>query len=185
MLVIVDHKHSSHCTRGLPDWGRLMHYLPSRPMGDCWIFNGSVTGGGYGVLSVRRGGRPVQVRAHRLSYELHVGEIPDGLTIDHVKARGCSSRLCCNPDHLEVVTSGENNLRGGSPWARNAQKDRCIRGHAFDVVRVVKGKQYRGCSQCTTFLRRRADGYTGLGSGRRGAIRDGSGKFARSSDDDL
>ena len=45
--------------------------------------------------------------SHRVVYELLVGLIPDGLVIDH----RCEVKLCCNPDHLEAVTSSVNMLR--------------------------------------------------------------------------
>lgn len=50
--------------------------------------------------------------AHRVAYELAIGPIPEGLTIDHVKARGCTRVDCCNPAHLEAVTYAENQHRG-------------------------------------------------------------------------
>lgn len=45
--------------------------------------------------------------AHRVSYKLFKGDIPDGLVIDHL----CRVPLCVNPEHLEAVTQKENNLR--------------------------------------------------------------------------
>ena len=48
------------------------------------------------------------VRVHRVSYELCVGPIPEGLQIDHK----CRNRACVRPDHLEPVTSRENIRRG-------------------------------------------------------------------------
>lgn len=52
--------------------------------------------GGYGQL--RHKGR--EYLAHRFYYERAKGEIPDGLTLDHL----CRNRDCVNPDHLEPVT---------------------------------------------------------------------------------
>lgn len=49
--------------------------------------------------------------AHRWIYEQRVGPIPEGWEIDHVKARGCTSRLCVRLEHLEAVPPGENNRR--------------------------------------------------------------------------
>lgn len=69
----------------------------------CWIWQGRPAVTGYGVMSVN----DVVQLAHRLSYELYVGPIPAGLTIDHL----CRVRLCVNPSHLEVVTRAENTRR--------------------------------------------------------------------------
>ncbi len=73
----------------------------------CWLWKGGKTKGGYPQFSV--GGK--NVLAHRWAYQEFVEEIPDGLTIDHVKAWGCTSRACVRPDHLQPVTNGENVLR--------------------------------------------------------------------------
>ena len=45
---------------------------------------------------------------HRLVYTLLVGEIAEGLVIDHVYARGCIAKSCCWPAHLEAVTKHED-----------------------------------------------------------------------------
>lgn len=95
----------------------------------CWLWTGAVTSRGYGCVSVN-GRREL---AHRVSYEEHVGAIPDGLTIDHVRDRGCVSKLCINPAHLEPVTGVENTRRyfatvtackAGHPLKRRHSRDK-------------------------------------------------------------
>lgn len=76
----------------------------SRPTADaCWLWLGTGTKSGYGQLSVDG----QHHYAHRVSYELHVGPIPDGLQIDHL----CRTRRCVNPRHLEPVTPLVNTRR--------------------------------------------------------------------------
>lgn len=94
----------------------------------CWIWQGAVTGRGYG--QIRRGGRDKSPGlAHRISYELFVGEIPDGMYIDHLcyDKDGYSNKLCINPNHLEPVTDLINKRRGYVPkkaagWVHYKQK---------------------------------------------------------------
>jgi len=77
----------------------------------CWVWTGAVFvkeyGGNYGQL--RMGGRGGKVKkAHRISYEYFVGQIPEGFELDHL----CHNTLCVNPEHLEAVTHVENMRRG-------------------------------------------------------------------------
>jgi len=72
----------------------------------CWLWQGIINEAGYGKLKVSKR----WVKAHRYSYELFVGDIPEGLTLDHL----CRNRSCVNPGHLEPVTLRENVLRGAA-----------------------------------------------------------------------
>lgn len=60
--------------------------------------------GGYGELRYKVGGVVKKVKAHRLSYILFKGEIPEGLEIMHQ----CDNACCVNPDHLKPGTHMEN-----------------------------------------------------------------------------
>lgn len=80
---------------------------------ECWLYTGSLVDG---YPSVRHEGRTVI--GSRLAYKMLVNpNISDELVVDHVAARGCISRSCWNPTHLEEVTNYENIRRGTSPSA--------------------------------------------------------------------
>lgn len=116
----------------------------------CWPWRGyDFSRNGYGRFQVRRGGRRFRLMAHRTSYELAYGVIPDTLTIDHVKARGCVRRDCANPGHLEPVTMRTNLLRGANLAAVNARKSHCIHGHPFDLFNTRwTANRWRQCMEC-------------------------------------
>jgi len=114
----------------------------------CWIWLAGFRqsrGLKYGVFGTYKGHG---VYAHRFAYELLVGPIPKGMTIDHVKTRGCTNTLCVNPSHLEPVTRKENILRGMGVSALNARKTHCKRGHLFDEVNTYRYKSGRKCRAC-------------------------------------
>lgn len=69
----------------------------------CWLWTATLAGAGYGQIRLAGRGSPM-VYAHRVAYELFLGEIPPGHEIDH----RCRVKACVNPDHLEAVTHGEN-----------------------------------------------------------------------------
>jgi len=70
----------------------------------CWIFNTASGFYGYRCFSVNGKQKP----AHRFSYEVFKGGIPEKFVIDHL----CKNVQCVNPDHLEAVTHKENICRG-------------------------------------------------------------------------
>jgi hypothetical protein len=91
----------------------------------CWNWTGTLNvRDGYGFFKVDRR----QWSSHRWAYETLVGEVENGLHLDHL----CRNRLCCNPDHLEPVTCRENLMRGETLAAANAAKTHCIHGHEFN-----------------------------------------------------
>lgn len=113
----------------------------------CWVWKKSLNINGYGRIRVGgRWGRDHQ--AHRVTYELFVGPIPDDLQIDHL----CRVRACCNPPHLEPVTARENGRRGlaGTNLALwQAAKTRCPRGHPYGGTNLyVDPTGRRHCREC-------------------------------------
>ena len=119
-----------------------------RVEGDCWLWQGYTLGRGeYGGISVDGTYKYV----HRVMYEILIGPIPDGLTLDHL----CRQTLCANPFHCEPVTLRENILRGDSPTAVNARKSHCIHGHPLSGENLYTAPDgHRYCRTCRRRLRR-------------------------------
>lgn len=116
----------------------------------CWEWLGSKNSQGYGNFGTRyRAGsnrRYVIEKAHRVAYELCIGPIPEGMTLDHL----CRNHSCVNPAHLEAVTNRENVLRGTGPTALAARKTHCSNGHEFTKENTYqrKDKPGRKCRIC-------------------------------------
>ena len=70
---------------------------------ECWIWNASVDGKGYGQINAGCRGAKM-LRAHRVSYEVFIGEIPHGLCVLHK----CDTPRCVNPSHLFLGTQKDN-----------------------------------------------------------------------------
>lgn len=82
---------------GLPP--RLLKRITVDPITKCWVYKGSSDRSGYGYF-----GALGQHFAHRVSYVVFKGPIPEGLLVLHK----CDNPPCCNPDHLWVGTQLEN-----------------------------------------------------------------------------
>lgn len=130
-------------------------YIRSRrkehPDTGCWEWTQSTSSTGYG-LSRRRG---MKISAHRLSYAAFVGPIPEGMCIDHL----CRNRRCVNPRHMEVVTLGENVMRGMSPTIVAARNGVCKHGHQLSgdnlYTRIRGGHVQHQCKACCLINRNR------------------------------
>jgi hypothetical protein len=128
---------------------RLNRKIERIPFSTCWHWVGATLPKGYGQFGHREfpGDKPKVIYAHRASYELYKGRIPEGYEIDHL----CKNTGCCNPDHLEAVTPLENNRRSNSVAATHFRKTHCVNGHEFtpDNTRLRgKDKQWRACKEC-------------------------------------
>lgn len=124
----------------------------------CWVWDGAVTKDGYGKTFIMIGKYQKNILAHRLSYQVFVGDIPEGLTLDHL----CRVKSCINPDHLQPVTMAENLLRAKTiPTTINANKTHCKNGHPFDDENTIhyinkkNGRPARGCKICHKFSNRK------------------------------
>lgn len=68
----------------------------------CWGWNASRHKQGYGFIGAGGGGKVV--KAHRASWIIHFGEIPQGKCVLHK----CDNPECTNPEHLFLGTQTDN-----------------------------------------------------------------------------
>lgn len=132
--------------------------------GTCWNWTGALQTRGYGSVGISDGRTSL---AHRRSYELLVGPIPEGLTIDHL----CFNKRCINPAHLEPVTGAENTRRS------LARQTHCKSGHPLFGenlrIQVRNGNAHRICLTCSREYKReymrKVNGGLGRAAGRKAA----------------
>lgn len=82
------------------DEARFWKYVDKAGDDECWVWKGTVKKNGYGQFWLN--GKPD--RAHRVSYRMGHGEIPNGLLIRHT----CDNKVCVNPAHLLLGTVKDN-----------------------------------------------------------------------------
>jgi hypothetical protein len=93
----------------------------------CWNWLAGKCRDGYGTFDVF--GK--SVGAHRMAYELYVGEIPFGLQVLH----SCDNPACVNPSHFFLGTHGDN-MRDRSKKGRHSAGDRKGERHPMAVLTV-------------------------------------------------
>ena len=110
-------------------------------MDGCRISSYSVASHGYAQIgwTIDNTGRRSGTTAHRAAWVYVHGQIPDGMTIDHV----CKNRRCVNVDHMRMLTNYENARRtDGRDWPLGE----CANGHPNSENIDVNGKHH--CRIC-------------------------------------
>jgi hypothetical protein len=129
----------------IPLIDRLMKFVSPEPNSGCWLWIGSCRPDGYGQIW---DGATHMKTAHRVTYEILRGPIPEGLELDHL----CRVRCCVNPWHLEPVAHWENLRRAvyterrGNKWRLRTH---CSNGHLYDPSTIYwRSGKWRACRIC-------------------------------------
>jgi hypothetical protein len=131
------------------------------PFHDCWEWVAAKNEKGYGKFSI--GTTHTNLKAHRVSWMLANGSIPDGLFVCH----RCDNPGCVRPDHLFLGTPKDNMIdkvrkgRGsmtfragkldprsnGGKW--NTLKTHCPSGHEYNEENTHRSAGRRRCRACS------------------------------------
>lgn len=119
----------------------------------CWEWTGSTIPKGYGQFRYDGDNE----LAHRISWAIANGPIPDGVMVCH----HCDNRICVRPDHL-FLGDAFDNMQDMVAKGRHYQRSQthCVRGHAFTAENTRVDTQQRGyrqrqCRECCREATRR------------------------------
>jgi hypothetical protein len=97
-LLVNGSPHVVQQLRGISAMERFVAYV--QKTSGCWLWTASLTSTGYGQMMVH--GK--KQKAHRVSWEIHHGPIPDGMCVCHA----CHNPRCVKPEHLYLGTQSDN-----------------------------------------------------------------------------
>ncbi len=110
------------------------HWL-GEPNSGCWLWDGAGSPNGYGQFSVGYGKTAQKIGAHRASYIIHCGTIPDGMQVCHK----CDVKCCVNPTHLFVGTA-KDNMQDASRKGKMRGAENVARGELNSKAKLTTEK---------------------------------------------
>lgn len=131
-------------SRIVPIATRFWQFVTIGTFDECWLWQGGVNASGYGIMWA--GGRAEG--AHRISWEIHFGPIPDGSQVLHkcdvnYASGDFTNRRCVNPHHLWLGTNQENNAD-----MMEKSRDRHINGESHHAAKLTKAQVLEIRSLC-------------------------------------
>lgn len=110
----------------------------------CWPWTGKRNAVGYGLFFIATSHG---CGAHRASWQLNVGPIPNGMLVLH----RCDNPPCVNPRHLFIGTQYDNVQDAkskGRTRSGSRPKEYCGQGHAMTGSNIYLWRGTRGCQAC-------------------------------------
>ena len=127
----------------------------------CWWYPALPNKTGYAATRI---GWPVtkSEKIYRLSWTFYKGDIPEGMTIDHLchdpkvckEGNACLHRRCVNPDHLALVSQSDNSKKTSRMLSNMTH---CVNGHSLENnIRIYKtnNQMRKVCKTCSQIQRR-------------------------------